>query len=345
MEDLQSILEKTTKRKDILGISLCVRHKEEEWLGLSGNFTHDEAYFIASTSKLFISTLIFRLRNQGKLRLEDRISKFLPKEILHNLHVYKGRNYSNELTITHLLAHTSGLPDYFQSRLPHQPSLESRLKKGEDVAWDVQQAIKWSKEMQPPFEPAKSQKAQYSDTNYQLLGKIIENLYGDSLEAILPKEIYKPLGLTQTYLYVDPLDASPKPLHFKSQPLHIPKAMCSFWADGGIVSTSGEMMSFLTAFMTGKLFPLSYLSEICTWKRIFFPYEYGIGIQRFKPPWFFSPFQRMPEMIGHAGLSGAFAFYVPEMELYMTGTVNQIHNPGNSIKLMMKVVSKLLGKG
>lgn len=344
MDYLQKIVDHSIKNKYLFGISLGVHHDGKDWFGTSGNFALDDTYFIASTTKLFTSALIFQLREKGKLDFNDRISKYVSGKILNKLLLYKGKEYSNQISISNLLAHTSGIPDYFEKRRPKNKSLKSQLTSGNDRCWDFQKAVDWSKKMTPLFEPSKPDKAHYSDTNYQLLGRIIENLYGYQLEEVFQKEICDGLELNRTYLYVDPSDNKPKELYFKSNPLNIPKAMTSFGADGGIVSTSKELMVFLKAFMTGKLFPKSYLEEISQWNKIFFPLESGIGIHRFRTPWYFSPFQRIPELIGHSGLSGAFAFYAPEINTYLTGTVNQIHTAGNSYKLMIKVLIELMKK-
>ena len=344
MDKLQRLIDKSIANKYLFGISLCVRQKGETWQGSSGNFLEEEPFFIASTTKLFISSLVFKLREKGKLDFEDSIAKFLAKDVIHHLHRHRGNDYSEKITVANLLGHTSGLPDYFQNRPSSGRSLESRLTGGEDLYWDFRQVLEWSKAMKPKFPPSQKGRAHYSDTNFQLLGRILENLYELDLGQVIQSEICAGLGMKNTYLYTDITDRRPKELYFKSKPLHIPKAMTSFGPDGGMVSTAGEMMTFLTAFMTGQLFPVSYLSEIKDWKRIFFPLESGMGIHRFKTPWFFSPFRRMPEMIGHSGLSGAFAFHVPREDIYLTGTVNQIHNPGNSFRLMVQMMNELLVK-
>ena len=69
-----------------------------------------------------------------------------------------------------------------------------------------------------------------------------------------------------------------------------------------------------------------------------FPLEYGLGLMRFKLPRIISPGFKFIELLGHSGLSGAFAFYNPDREVYLTGTVNQINNPGQSFRLMLKVM-------
>jgi len=341
MDRIQKVLDHSIKNKYLFGVSMCVHQNNQDWCGTSGNFGLDSPYFIASTTKLFTSSLIFKLRALGKLDFEEQISNYLSEDVIKDLHRYKGEDHSKKITILNLLSHTSGLPDYFQTTKPFKKALENHLKEGNDAHWDFRQAIEWSKEMSPLFEPSKPHKAHYSDTNFQLLGRIVENLYENELADILQREICNQLELENTYLFTDPTNTQPKKMYFKSKELNIPLAMTSFRADGGVVSTSRELMVFLKSFMNGVLFPKSYLTEICRWNNIFFPLESGIGIHRFRPPWYFSPFRRIPEMIGHSGLSGAFAFYCQEMDTYLTGTVNQINNPGNSFKLLMRILTEL----
>ncbi|WP_279401992.1 serine hydrolase [Piscibacillus salipiscarius] len=69
---------------------------------------------MASITKLFTTTCIFILREQGKLQLDDEIARYLDEETLRNLHVYKGRDYSNRITLSNLLFHTSGLRDVIE---------------------------------------------------------------------------------------------------------------------------------------------------------------------------------------------------------------------------------------
>jgi len=344
MNYLQHILDKTLKNKYLFGISLSVSVNDSNWSVAAGNLQINESYFIASTTKLFTSSLIFKLRKDGKLKFEDTLSTLLPESDLKNLHFFNGKDYSNQISVLNLLAHTSGLPDYFKNKSIENKTLEKYLTEGNDIAWDFQKVMDWSKEMTPKFQPSKPNKAHYSDTNYQILGKIIEYQFENKLNNIIQAKICSPLELGQTYLYKDPEDTVPRNIYFKSNELKIPKAMSSFGADGGIVSTSKDLMKFIKGFMSGQLFPQSYLKEIQQWNKIFFPLESGIGIHRFKAPWYFSPFNKTPELIGHSGLSGAFAFYAPEVNTYLTGTVNQIYNPGNSYKLMLKTLMEIKKK-
>ncbi len=120
--------------------------------------------------------------------------------------------------------------------------------------------------------------------------------------------------------------------------------MTSFGADGGIVSTSAEMLVFIEAFFTGKIFPASYINELQDWNKIFSPLRSGTGIHLFKLPWFLDPFGTIPEFIGHSGLSGALAFYIPKENIFIAGTVNQVARPDLAFKTMIKLTQILLKK-
>lgn len=341
---LEEILNKTTDGKKVFGTSFAVKLNGEIWNGRSGNFAPNQSYFIASTTKLFTTAIIFRLIGDGKLNLNDTIDKYLDTSILTRLHVINGREYSNQLTIRNLLAHTSGLPDYFQNKGANGKSLEDELKSGNDQFWTFEQAIERTKEIKPRFAPDTQNKAWYSDSNFQLLGKIIENITAKSFTDICGDWIINPLGLLKTYIYHDITDKTPKSLYYNTAPLHIPKAMASFIPDGGIVSTSADMLTFIEAFFTGKLFPENYIKDMQVWNNIFYPLQSGIGIHRFKLPWLLNPAGTIPEFIGHSGLSGALAFYAPQNNLFIAGTVNQVANPGLSFRVMIKLTQQLLKK-
>lgn len=334
---LQTVLNNIVDGKKVLGASFSIKKDNTVWMGSCGNLPTDQPYFIASTTKLFTTAIILKLKAEGKIELEDNINKYLDKSILDGLHVYKGTEYSEQITIKDLLSHTSGLPDYFQGKGLKGKSLEEELKKGNDQFWTFEEAIDRSKKMKPHFIVRKKNKANYSDTNFQLLGKIIEIITEKSYSENCQDLIIKPLCLTRTYLYKDSKDKTPKTLYYKSNELNIPKAMTSFGPDGGMVSTSGEMLIFIESFFTGKLFPSSYINELQEWNKIFFPMRSGIGIHLFKLPWIFNPTGAMPYFIGHSGLSGALAYYSPKENIYVTGTVNQVAYPDISFKIMMKL--------
>lgn len=70
-------------------------------------------YPIASVTKLFTAVVVLRLVEQGRLGLGDRLVDLLPEEVTRGLHVLDGADRTAEITLEHLLGHTSGLPDYY----------------------------------------------------------------------------------------------------------------------------------------------------------------------------------------------------------------------------------------
>lgn len=193
--------------------------------------------------------------------------------------------------------------------------------------------------MKPKFIPD-SKKAFYSDTNFQILGKIIELVTGKSFSTVCNEMIFSKLNMKNTYIYEDIKDEKPIPIFWKEKELKIPKAMKSFGADGAGVSNAKEMNMFIRGFFEGKLFPKEKLKEIQVFYSMGFPFKYGIGIQKFSLPFFLSPFNSY-EMIGHSGLNGTFCFYYPKKELYITGTINQTAKPQAAFSLMIKLLNSL----
>jgi len=343
-KSLQTILDKTVDRKKVFGTSFAIKKDTLVWNGASGNLSINQPYFIASTTKLYSTAIILKLRAESKLSLDDKISNYIDKSILSGLHIYKDKDFSEELTIKHLLSHTSGLPDYFQGKGTSGKSLENEITEGNDQFWSFEQAIERTKKMKPLFAPGTKGKANYSDANFQLLGKIIETITNKSYSQNCQEIIINPLGLTTTYLYQDSNDKTPKTLYCKSNELNIPQSMTSFGADGGMVSTSTDMLIFIEAFFLGKIFPIEYIDELQEWNSIFFPMKSGIGIHLFKLPWIFNPTGAVPYFIGHSGLSGALAYYSPRENIFVVGTVNQVAHPDISFKTMIKLTQQIMKK-
>lgn len=329
-----------TISEDVLGAVIAISLKgSESYLKASGNLKTDTQYFIASATKLYVTALILTLVDAGKLKMDDKIHRLLPAPFTKELHIYQGKDYSSELSVEHLMAHTSGLPDYFQALRYGRESLMEQILRGADQSWYIETVVADSKSCGALFPPT-SGKAHYSDTNYQLLGRIIEETLGCTFADAVQRHICAPLGLEKTYVYQDENDQAPATLTYQGWNLHVPKAMASFGPDGGIVSTAFEGMVFLKAFFEGHLFKQSHIDILTKeWRKIFFPLRYGIGLSLFRVPWFFSPFKRFPDLIGHSGLSGAFAFYCPAKDLYMVGTTNQLSKPQASFQLMIKMLN------
>jgi len=304
----------------------------------SGNIKEDSQYYIASINKFFISAIILKLYTQKKLDLQDKISKYLPEEVVRGLHVYKGKDYSNDLTIVHLMSLTSGLPCYLIDKQANGKKAMAELEAGMDQSWPIERVIQEAKRMKTHFPPGKKGRAKYGDTNHQILSLIAENIAGEPVNVVL-KNLFKGLNMTQTYVCEDANDRNYVPIRYKSETRYIPLFLTSTRND--IISTAKDQMTFLKAFFSGYFFPEKRLIELEKWNNIFFPFKYGIGIQKFSMPRILSPFHPVPDMVGHCGSTGSVAFFVPERDFYITGTINQQARPNIAFQTMIKIINKL----
>jgi CubicO group peptidase (beta-lactamase class C family) len=332
------------KNKSVYGAVLCVENGDASisWTEGVGNIKPDDRYFIASVTKLYITALMLMLRAEKKLTFSDKICQYFPEDLISGIHVLDGVDYTQDITIAHLLSNTSGIPDYFYySKASGEAATD--LLQGNDQPWPLDKAIEKAKAQKPKFRPGQKNKVHYSDTNFQLLGGIIEKVTGKWIGDVMHDYIFQPLNLKDTYAYKDIDDTSVVPLYYKSSVVHAPQYMASITAEGGIVSTAKEVMVFLKAFFNGFFFPESTLEELKEhWNMIYFPgqFYFGLGIEKLWTPRLFSPLRPIKEVLGFWGQTGAFAFYNPETDLYFTGTINQASGFGHSAayNAIMKII-------
>lgn len=350
-EQLARIVERQQASKYSGSVALAVSTGDRRvaWSGGAGPRSDSDSrpmdgaspYLIASATKLYTTAILLQLVDEGALSLADRAAQVIPGTDLSGIHVIRGEDYSQGITVKQLMSHTSGLADYFEQKQIGGGRLVDELIAGRDRAWTLEDVLALNRDrLKPHFPPGTPGKAVYSDTNYQILGAIIEQRTGMAYADAIRTRVLEPLGLANTYVFtqreMDRYD-SIAAMKWGMGLLRIPRAMTSFGVDGGIVSTADESMVFLRAFMRGELFQRQHLDAIQDWKRIFFPLQYGIGIMKFELPWFFSPFKKFPPLIGHSGASGTVMFHCPALDLYLCGTVNQVKKRDLPYRMMMQV--------
>lgn len=295
----------------------------------------DRAFFIASATKLYVTAILAQLHAEGRLRWDSPIAAYLPELDLTGLSARQGRDLGAEITVQEVMAHTAGLPDYFEGKRPSGATTFAQALEA-DFAWDIGDVLAWSR----GIGPGNPGKGRYSDTGYQLLGAVIEQLDARPFAHSVHERICTPLGLEETYVFSrDEIDRyeTVSPLRVGDSQVTIPQAMASVQADGGIVSTLTDGMRFLDAFFDGTLVDAATLAWVCSdWHRIFFPLEYGNGIMRFRMPSLLTGFRRVPPFIGHSGASGAVMFRSPDLRITVVGTVNQAKNRSMPYQLMVR---------
>ncbi|MCG3118682.1 MAG: D-aminopeptidase [bacterium] len=287
----------------------------------------DDLFRTASIGKMTCATLALKLVEAGKLGLDDKINQYLPEAIMAGLHEYQGQSYGAQITIRQLLGHTSGLPDYILdgdqngNQLPD--FIELMLMQPEKF-WQPEETIAYTKaNLTPHFPPG--QGYHYSDTNYQLLGLIIQNVTGKALHEVYRERLFSPLGMNNTY--VEFYDA-PRPAlagrglsHVYFGPLDYTdlRAISADWAGGGLASTTEDLNRFIRAFVDDKIFQnVTSKNAMLTWNSTG---EYGLGVAQVD--YAANGINGVGVIIGHDGFPGSFMFYWPDQDITIVGTINQ----------------------
>lgn len=162
------------------------------------SITANTPFHIASTSKTFTAVAILRMVQQGKLSLNDTISKFFPRL------PYPG------ITVKMLLNHRSGLPNYLYFMSNHKWGI------GPDGKWNKKLAsnadmLQMMTEKHPDKTGNPNGRFNYCNTNYVLLAMIIEKISGQSYPDYMQQQLFAPLQMTNTYVFTlkDTLRATP----------------------------------------------------------------------------------------------------------------------------------------
>lgn len=133
---------------------------------------------VASVSKQFTAFGIMVLKRQGRLAYDDKVIKYLPDFPYPNI------------TLRHLLHHTSGLPNFWDDIRPHLDTMRSN---GNNEMLD------YLKKNKSPLRFESGEKWEYADIGYDILATIIERISGKSYQQFMKKQVFQPAGLTQTH--------------------------------------------------------------------------------------------------------------------------------------------------
>lgn len=347
-EKIQKLIEKQVKRNPDIQNAVIMVHSNSKNIHWNMNFSKngtgnspDQPYHIASIGKTFTAIVIAMLEEKGKLSYSDPIHLYLDKEIVNGLHIYKGVDYSNDITIHHLLTQTSGLADYFMDKNREGISGMDLMLREPEHFWTPLQTIEWTKNhLNAHFPPGK--KFHYSDTNYQLLGLIIEKLSGKPLHEAYADFIFIPANMKNSYLhlYSQPDNIPQKnmaPVYYKGVDISGYKSISMSWASGGIVSTNEDMLNFFKAFNTYKFVSEITHKKMHQWVKANPGMNYGYGLMHFR-------FLRMPEnynISGHSGSIGSVMYYNKEADTYIIGTFNKLTYTWQPVMLIIRMLRKI----
>ena len=259
-------------------------------------------YRIGSITKMFTAAMIFQLVEENKLKLSDTLDKFFPQ--IPN---------AQKITLAQMLGHRSGIFNVTDN--PDFRSLKTQSKTRDEMVALIAKA-------KPAFEPG--EKAQYSNSNYVLLGYIVEKAGGRSYEDALKQRITSKIGLRDTYLGTGYSDASKNEglsYNFISDWKQESETHLSIpGGAGAMISTPNDLTKFIQALFDGKIVSKESLEQMKPKD------EFGLGI---------NPYPIGGKTFyGHGGGIDGFRsllVYLPEEKLSLAYTSNGVNYPLNNI--------------
>ena len=212
--------------------------------------TPEAAFRVGSITKPFVATVVLQLVDEGRVDLAEPLETYLPDTPI-----------GADVTVGDLLRHRSGLPNYTEAPDFFADALADRT-----AVFTPDEVLSYVEGM-PVGEPG--QAFAYSNTNYLLLGQLVEEVEGTDLDTVLRTRVTEPLGLEVTHLDVagaPPIDGLVGGWSggvLQGDPAAEYDSIASgAWAAGALVSTAGELHSFLDGLFGGTLLSEEALDEM-----------------------------------------------------------------------------------
>jgi D-alanyl-D-alanine carboxypeptidase len=203
--------------------------------GEGGKIPSTARYRAWSQTKQMTATVLLQLVEEGRLGVDDTLGKVLPATVEQDL-----VERADEITIRQLLHHRSGVPDYTAAGATDLRPVDDLTTRH---TWT--DLVKISRGIPRTSEP--DAQYAYSNTNYILLGAVIERLTGDGLAEEFERRLFGPLKMTRTYLPTEPDHGTLRDVD-RINPT-------TLWAAGGVISTARDLAAFYRALARGRLLP------------------------------------------------------------------------------------------
>jgi D-alanyl-D-alanine carboxypeptidase len=272
----------------------AVRDGELLWSGASGRYRDGvtelgggDPLVIGSVTKTFVAATILQLVEEGRLSLGDTVRRHLPDE----------GAVTPDITIRQLLDHTSGLADVFND------TTKVGIEQHPEQAWSAAEVM--ATLHAPWYRPGEGYA--YANTNYYLLGMVIEKLTHAKLAAELDRRFFRPLHLsTASIITAD--DGASSPLE--------PAWATIFWASGAMSASAADLARWGDALYGDGVLSEASRAEMLKLNAD----DYGLGVQRIE----------VPGAVGH-GHTGMLKTYtslllhLPEQNVTVVLLVNRTH--------------------
>jgi D-alanyl-D-alanine carboxypeptidase len=250
--DLDAALEKSFKESDAPGVVAAVQTPDYTWVQAQGvadrasgePMTPDVHHRIGSVTKTYTATLLLQAADKGLLSLDDTIDQYV-----------KGVPNGDEITLRQMSNMTSGIASYTEDEQWAKEWLSDPRR-----VWQPEELARIGIKKSPLFEPGTGWF--YSNTNYVLLGLVLEKVTGQPIGDLYREQIIEPLGLKNTS-FPDPADSSIPEPHAQGYTLQgrssgekptdsTDWSPSEAWTAGQMISTVDDLLVYGRALGTGK---------------------------------------------------------------------------------------------
>lgn len=324
-------------RKDLNtpGMSLAIRLPDGTvWTSVVGrakvppnawNVTPETSFSAASITKTFVGAVVMQLVDEGKMKFNDRLSRWVP-----------GYPNASRIRIRHLLNHTSGVRDYFA-----HPDYDRLVFGRPRHYWTMNEILSLDRQ---PLYFAPGTGIHYSNMGYALLGKVVKKVTGKTLGMLIRQRLLQPLGLNHTaFQDVEPVQLTSAEGYLRLNHEWVgwsdgsgyrphTSAATVAWAAGAMLSTPSDLVRWAHVLYTGNVVSASSLARMVTFNEE----DYGHGTEQF----FTTDDEATREaMWGHSGSLRGFQaqmWYIPSRDV----TISLVSNRGRQV--LRPSIQKLL---
>jgi len=227
---------------------------------------------IGSLTKPYVAALVLDLVEEGALALDDTVDDLVPGLLPDG----------DSITVRDLLGHRSGLYEYSEDPRVLRPYLDGDFA----YEWAPEDLVDVAAGHGPQSEPGAD--VLYSNTNYTVLGLIVERVTGNDLGDELDARIFEPLGLDDTSFETDtrlPVPHANGYLIGEGKAQDVTEISPShYWGAGNIVSDAGDVARFYTALLEGELLNQSSLAEMTSTVEETDGLDRGLGLAHGEEP-------------------------------------------------------------
>ena len=338
---LQKILDASVKTGGFPGVAMHVRLADgTTWSGAAGKANLATGRPLRSTDRIragsilkpFVAAATLQLVEQGKLSLDATLPSLLPTSVTARF------PQAGQITVRMLLNHTSGLAEWSTPESDLEAAADPRRIWTTDEFLDRSAAL--------PATGAPGERWSYSNTNYNLLGLILERVTGQPWRTVIRERVIRPLKLTHTTLPEPGTRVRGNIVHGYMpidgrlvEATDVDTSMAGAAGGQAMVTSTADLSRFVHALLTGRLFEhrstLTAMRTSVTATDEHGLIGYGLGLERYRLP-------GGVELIGHLGGTGGYLtlmLRVPEQNVDMVITINQ---PGDIASVLMPALEAVL---